>query len=115
MADSLSVEEWRKFLNARIVQEQGNDAKALEVFDSLLEAHPRNAHLLASRTFALQRLESTSDALASSVASKYAALGSTLVGDRDDPEKWATELSKLIDELDTAEPSAMVEGALVAW
>src|SRR4051812_39315070 len=62
--DQLSLDDWKHFLKARVVQEQGKDADALAVFDELLARHPNNSHLNASRAFALQRLGRTHEAAA---------------------------------------------------
>jgi hypothetical protein len=115
MADQLSVGEWRTFLQARIRQEQGKDADALPVFESLLAAHPRNPHLLASRTFALARMRQGEDAAASHIDSEYTQAGQTLVGDNDKPDQWEAKLTSLLEKLDQGErDSFRTAGAALA-
>lgn len=113
--DELSIQEWRVFLKARIEQEQGRDEQALHVFDSLLQKHPRNPHLAASRAFALARLGRDTEATAATVAVRYAALGRALVGDQDKPEVWTSELHALLSEMDDFAKSGRLAATLVAW
>ena len=49
--DELTVPEWKSFLGARITQENGDDGKALEIFDELLKLHPTNPSKLATLNF----------------------------------------------------------------
>ena len=111
----LSVNDWKLFLEARIEQEQGKDASALARFESLLDRYPDNPHLLASRTFALQRLGRADEAVASQIAAKYAELGRTLVGERDRPEVWTSQLHATVSELDEFQKSGKVASVLMAW
>jgi len=103
MADQLTTGEWKVFLRARILQEQGDDAGALPVFNSLLAAHPRNAHLLASRTYALARLGQGESAISSTISAEYSQAGQALVGVRDKPDQWEAKLNDLLSQLDQAE------------
>ncbi len=114
--DDLSLSEWKKFLSARMSQENGNDKDALVVFEELSLKHPRNSHLLASKAIALSRLGDNEEAKAAVIASKYASLGKTLVGDADDPKAWNEALSAAISEIEQFEGGpALGASALVAW
>jgi predicted Zn-dependent protease len=111
----LTVSDWKSFLEARIEQEQGKDESALARFESLLGRYPDNPHLLASRTFALQRLGRAEEAAASQIAAKYAELGRTLVGEKDQPEVWTSQLQATISELDDFQKSGKIASVLMAW
>lgn len=110
----MTVNDWKLFLKARIAQEQGQDKKALTVFEDLLEKYPRHPHLLASRSFALSRSGRDKEATASVIAAKYAELGRALVGEADQPEAWSRELEGLVEQLDS-ERGNVLASALVAW
>lgn len=114
MAD-LSVDQWKTFLHARLLQESGKDAEALEVFDRLLTLHPTNPHLQSSRAFALERLNRGSEAVPARVAAAYAKAASSLVGNADKPEDWTAELKNLISEVELTERGRPLTAALVAW
>lgn len=113
--NDLSIQDWKVFLKARIEQEQGKDDHALRVFDSLLAKYPGNAHLAASRSYALQRLNRTGEAAAAQIAAKYAALGRTLLGEHDRPELWVAELQTTLTEVDEFERSGKLAASVVAW
>jgi hypothetical protein len=116
MSDDLSIDDWRTFLQARITQEQGRDAEALPIFERLLAAHPKNPHLLASRTYALARLNRGGEAALSKIDTDYTEAGRTLVGTNDKPEAWISRLSSLLSELDQSQTRGFVAaGAMVAW
>jgi hypothetical protein len=114
MSDQLTVDEWRTFLKARIKQEQGHDADALPVFESLLVFHPRNPHLLASRTFALARLKQGENAAASVIEAEYSQAGQTLVGANDKPDQWEAKLNSLLTQLEQYEKSNFQAASMVA-
>jgi predicted Zn-dependent protease len=112
---TLSVSEWKSFLKARILQEEGQDEKALTVFEELLSAHPDDPHLQSSRAFALERLGRPEEARANRVAVKYADLGKTLIGPADKPEAWIGQLSNLLNATEEAELKGAVASSVVAW
>lgn len=111
----LSLADWKLFLKARIDQEQGNDNDALNIFDKLLQKYPDDPHLLASRTFALSRLDREEEARASHVATKYAMLGRTLIGEQDIPERWAGELKNVLGDIEELERGGKISASLVMW
>lgn len=113
--NTLSLTEWKTFLNARALQEKGDDQKALEIFEELLLVKPANPHLQSSRAFALERLGRGTEAIADRIALKYAELGRELTGDSDKPEAWTSALSSLLGEVENAEAKGVVASALVAW
>ena len=111
----LSLADWRRFLKARIQQEQGKDAEALKTFDELLASNPNNPHLISSRAFALQRLGRDDEAAAHRIEAKYAVLGNSLVGDADDPEVWAAQLKALLGESERFETTGAIGSTLIVW
>jgi len=113
--DELTVPEWKSFLGARITQENGDDGKALEIFDELLKLHPTNPHLLGARAFALQRLGRKEDAIAAQLESSYSELGKSLTGTRDVPEVWTARLKSLLEETEAPEALMAAGGATIAW
>ncbi len=115
MADDLSSKEWRTFLEARIQQENGNDAEALDVFESLYRRHPGNPHLKASRAYALQRLGRASEADLIRIDAEYSEAGRTLIGERDEPEAWISRLSSLVESLDKGVSKSLVSSSMVDW
>jgi predicted Zn-dependent protease len=112
---SLSLQEWKTFLKARITQEQGKDQDALKVFDQILASHPNDPHLIASRAFALQRLGREEESAASRLEAKYAVLGTSLVGAADQPDTWTAQLKSLVNEVDRFEASPAAAATMVAW
>lgn len=113
--NQLTLAEWKTFLSARVLQEQGSDQEALKVFDELLLAHPDNPHLLAARSFALQRLGQPDAAEATRIASTYAELGRTLVGPKDDPKVWTDQLKALLGDTEKLDSTKMLASAFVVW
>ncbi len=111
----LTVQEWKTFLKARIVQEKGKDAEALPVFDRLLAQHPNDPHLQSSRAFALQRLGRAEEAVASRIAARYSVLGNSLTGPADEPDVWITNLKDVLDDADEFEQAGGIAASLVAW
>lgn len=112
----LSTTDWKAFLNARIIQEKGDDEKALKTFEGLLEKYPHNQHLKSSRAFALERLNRGVEALADRISAKYAEIGRQLTGDADKPEAWNAELSEILENVERAEDGiSLSAGAFVAW
>jgi len=113
--DQLSLPEWKRFLKARIAQEQGKDQEALKTFEDLLAAHPNNAHLISSRAFALQRVGRDDEAAANRIEAKYATLGKSLVGEADDPEVWTAKLKSLLGDTEKFETSGTIASTLIVW
>ncbi len=111
----LTIDQWKTFLNARVSQEQGRDAEALEMFDRLLAANPNNPHVQASRAFALERLNRKGDALAARIGAAYAKAAAALSGEADRPETWTSELSSLLNEVQQVEKGRSISAAMVAW
>jgi Flp pilus assembly protein TadD len=111
----LTTDQWKSFLNARILQEQGKDAEALDIFDKLLAANPANPHLRSSKAFALERLNRRTDAVAARIASAYSKAAAALSGDADRPENWTAELNNLLNEVQGVEKGRAISAALVAW
>ncbi len=111
----MTVQDWKVFLRARIEQEQGKDQEALLTFEALHQKYPGDAHLAASRAFSLQRLGRTDEAAAASIAAKYAVLGRTLVGDRDESEEWTNQLNAVLGEVEDFEKSGKLAATLIAW
>jgi hypothetical protein len=112
---SLSAEDWKTFLEARIQQENGADEQALKVFEALLAAHPDDRHLQASRAFALERLGRAEEAVADRISAKYTELGRTLVGSKDKPDVWTEQLQSLVGDIDQASTNKIAAAALMAW
>ena len=115
MADEMTSIEWKAFLNARIQQERGDDAGALSVFEDLLSRHPRNQHLLASRTYALSRLGIGEGAQVAKIDAEYSEVGKQLIGEKDDPDAWIERLSKLLNSLEQEPPRSIESVHDVAW
>jgi hypothetical protein len=115
MAADLSLDQWKTFLRARLAQESGKDAEALEVFERLVAANPGNAHLQSSRAFALERLNRGQDAAGARIGAAYARAAASLTGSADKPENWTAELNALINEVDVATQGRGVSASLVAW
>lgn len=113
--NQLSIQDWKTFLRARIDQERGRDEQALGIFETLLRTYPDNPHLQASRSFALTRLRREPEAAASQIAAKYANLGRTLVGDKDNPEVWNNKLNMLLSDIEGFEKSGAMAAAAIAW
>ncbi len=111
----MTVQDWKVFLRARIAQEQGNDQQALLAFETLNQKYPGDAHLAASRAFALQRLGRNDEAAAASIAAKYAVLGRTLVGEQDKSEEWTNQLNVVLGEVEDFEKSGKLAATLIAW
>lgn len=112
---SLNTEQWKSFLNARLLQEQGKDSEALEAFDKLLASSPGNQHLQASLAFALERLDRRGDATAARIAAAYSRASAALSGEADKPEAWTAELSTLLGEIQQVEKGRSISPVLVAW
>ena len=112
---NLSVQDWKTFLDARLTQEKGDDAKALQVFDELLAVYPDNRHLQSSRAFALERLGRGEEAIASRIAVKYAEIGRTLIGPADKPDAWTQQITSLLDDVEEAKANNALSAALIAW
>lgn len=112
---NLTSDQWKTFLNARLLQEQGKDAEALDVFDKLLSANPTNPHLQASKAFALERLDRKGDAAAARIAAAYSKAAVSLSGDADRPESWTSELNNLLNEIQQVERGRGISPVLVAW
>lgn len=115
MFDEMTADEWKTFLQARISQEQGRDAEALPIFERLLAAHPRNVHLLASRTFALARLNRGSEAATAKISAEYSDLGSTLVGPNDKPDAWIAKLTSMVSEMEQVQTRGFAAQTMAAW
>ena len=115
MADEMTTDEWKTFLQARITQEQGRDSEALPIFERLLDAHPRNAHLLASRTFALARLNRASEAATAKISADYADAGRALVGANDKPDVWIGKLTSMLSEMDQVQTRGFAAQMMAAW
>lgn len=111
----LTTDQWKAFLNARLLQEQGKDAEALDGFERLLAANPTNAHLQASKAFALDRLNRKGDAIAARVSAAYSKAAAQLSGDADKPEAWTTELGSLLNEIQQVEKGRGFSTVMVAW
>lgn len=111
----LTIDQWKAFLSARLLQEQGKDSEALETFDRLLAASPGNAHLQASRAFALDRLNRKSDAVGARIAVAYSKAAAALSGDADKPDAWTSELSNLLNEVQGLEKGRGLSAAMAAW
>lgn len=111
----LTTDQWKSFLNARILQEQGKDAEALEMFDKLLAANPSSTHLQSSRAFALERLNRRGDAASARIAAAYSKTAASLSGEADKPEAWTSELTNLLNEVQQLEKGRSISAALVAW
>ena len=114
MVDDLNADEWIAFLKARILQEKGNDAEALPVFERLLAGHPRNPHLLSSRAMALKRLGKP-EVLVAKIAAEYAEAGRRFVGPGDKPDVWVEKMTALLSALEKKDADAFVADSLVAW
>ncbi len=114
MAD-LTTDQWKSFLNARLLQEQGKDAEALEVFEKLLAANPASAHLQSSKAFALDRLNRKSDAAAARIGAAYSKAAAALSGNADKPDSWTAELTNLLNEVQQVEKGRSISAAMVAW
>jgi hypothetical protein len=113
---TLSVSDWKTFLKARLLQEQGDDKQALSIFDDLLAKYPEDKHVKSSRAFALERLGRGDEAAATRIAVKYADLGRTLVGKSDKPEVWAEEINGILKDIESADVKGVATAsALVAW
>ncbi len=111
----LNTEQWKSFLNARLLQEQGKDGEALETFNKLLASDPGNQHIQASRAFALERLDRKGDATVARIAAAYSKASAALSGEADKPEAWTAELSSLLGELQQVEKGRGISAVLVAW
>lgn len=111
----LTLDQWRTFLNGRILQEQGKDGEALELFDRLLASHPKDPHLQASRAFALERLNRKGDAASARIAAAYSKAAAGLIGDADKPEAWTAELNSLLSEVQQVEKGRSISSLMVAW
>ena len=111
----LTTDQWKTFLNARLLQEQGKDAEALDSFERLLAANPTNAHLQASKAFALDRLNRKGDAAAARIASAYSKAAAQLSGEADKPEAWSAELGSLLGEIQQVEKGRGFSAVMVAW
>ena len=110
----LTLEHWKEFLHARLLQEAGKDAEALPVFDRLAEIYPDNAHIQASRGFAYQRLDQSAKAASARLASAYSKASAALIGGADQPEAWTAELNRLLAQTDGT--ALRAEGVLnQAW
>lgn len=112
---NMSVDDWRSFLEGRIAQERGNDAKALSTFDKLQQKYPGNAHIASSRAFALERLGRSREASASRIAARYAELSGQLSGASDDPVAWVAGLDDLLEQTRAAADGKNVDAFVVAW
>lgn len=114
MAD-LSLQDWQRFLRARIEQEQGGDEKALQVFDELHAKYPSDPHINSSRAYALSRLGRDSEAAVSQIAARYSELGRTLVGRNDRPEAWTEQLQALLGDTEAISAKNAFAASAVAW
>ena len=112
---TLSTSDWRTFLKARILQEEGKDAEALTVFDQLLATYPDDAHLNSSCAFALERLGRSGEAVAGRIAVKYTELGKRLSGPADKPADWTNELSSLVGSIQDFDARGAAPAVLLAW
>jgi predicted Zn-dependent protease len=111
----MNLNEWGEFLQARITQEKGNDAEALDVFEALLAKHPTNPHLQASRAHTLRRLGREQEAVAAVIAARYASLAQTLVGEADNPEAWVATMVDLANDAERAAKGEPFATAAMAW
>lgn len=111
----LTVDQWKSFLGARLLQEQGKDSEALEAFDRLLAANPGNPHLAASRAFAFDRLNRKSDAIGARLQLAYSKAAAALSGEADKPEAWTAELNNLLNEIQGVEKGRGISTVMVAW
>ena len=100
MAVQPSSNVWKEFLQARILQEKGNDAQSLEIFDKLANHYPDNEHFQTAKTFALARLGRRDEAIASNVTKLYTDAAKKLNGSEDRSESWINELNSLVSEVD---------------
>lgn len=113
MSDEMNANEWKQFLQARLAQEKGDDAGALKVFDSLLSSRPGNSHLIASKSYALARLNKHAEAAVLRLDVAYSEAGKTLTGSQDRPDLWEAKLNELIASLDGSPQPAAI--GMVAW
>jgi len=111
----LSPDQWKTFLNARLLQEQGKDADALEAFDKLLSANPTSAHLQSSRAYALERLNRRGEAASARIAAAYSKTAAALIGDADKPDAWTAELNTLLNEVQQLEKGRSISTVMIAW
>ncbi len=111
----LSLDEWKVFLKARLQQEAGRDAEALATFNQLSEVKADNAHVQASRAFALSRLNNGPASSALRIGAAYSKAAASLVGDADTPEAWTAELNSLLSELDGVQKGRPVSASFVVW
>lgn len=107
----LTVNDWKDFISARLLQEEGKDKDALPVFEKLAKAYPTNPHVQTARAFALQRASQGDDAVAARLNAAYSKAAAALSGDADSPEAWVKELQALKDAL----PGGIRAESLVAW
>jgi Flp pilus assembly protein TadD len=113
---ALSLTEWKTYLNARIAQEQGDDEKALRAFQELLRAHPDDAHLRSSESFAMERLGRGKESAANRIAVKYSQLATKLSGANDKPDAWTSGLSSIIQEIEQTDArGGIVSPVLMVW
>ncbi|HLX52656.1 MAG TPA: tetratricopeptide repeat protein [Aquella sp.] len=99
-------------MQARILQENGNDAQALDIFEKLISQYPENEHFQAAKTFALLRLGKIEDAASSNINRAYTEIGKKLTGANDKPEVWINELNTLIAQTDSKKLGISTE---VVW
>ncbi len=114
MSKTNELDGWKNFLKGRILQEQGNNEKALEYIDKALAINPNNAHYLNAKVFALQSLGRSDNAMAASIASKYEALAKKYVGKADKPGPWIEGLEEISANIDDFEEKAE-EAIKVVW
>ncbi len=108
----LSVEDWKEFIKARLLQEAGKDGEAFPVFDKLAKAYPRNPHAQTARAFALLRMDQKDDATSARLDAAYSKAAAALSGSSDRPEAWTRELNSLLEML----PGGIrAESAASAW
>jgi hypothetical protein len=114
---SNNLEAWKSFLKGRVAIEKGDFRGGLAAIDEAVRINPSDPTFLKSKAIAEELAKNSPESVTVlEIEAAYSQLAHNLIGQKDKPDSWVTELQGLLAKAETVQEARGVNRAqLVAW